>query len=93
MNGYLVLLFVLLLLNIVSFALMGIDKSKAKRGKWRIPEKALFISCALFGGLGGCLGMYLFRHKTNHWYFALFFPVFLIAQVVILAYLYFSVLR
>ena len=43
---------------------------------------------ALFGGLGGCLGMYLKRHKTNHWYFALFFPLMLIAQVAILVLLY-----
>lgn len=51
------------------------------------------MATALFGGLGGCLGMYLLRHKTKHWYFALFFPLMLIAQIAILVLLYIYVLK
>ena len=81
----LVLMAVLIVLNLVSFALMGIDKRRAQRGAWRISEKALFLTTACFGGLGGVMGMRLFHHKTKHWYFRVFFPAMLAAQIVILA--------
>ena len=77
----------LLVMNLLAFALMGIDKVKAKRGAWRIPEKTLFLVTALFGGLGGTLGMAFFRHKTKHWYFKLGFPALLVIQIVLLALL------
>ena len=77
----------LLVMNLLAFALMGIDKAKAKRGVWRIPEKTLFLVTALFGGLGGTLGMTFFRHKTKHWYFKLGFPALLVIQIVLLALL------
>ena len=82
----------LIILNIISFCLMAYDKHCAKAGKRRVPEKVLFISAALFGGLGGVLGMTLMRHKTKHWYFKLFFPVFLVVQIAVLvfAYLFYS---
>ena len=70
----------IVLMNIIAFALMGIDKNRAQKGKWRVPEKTLFLATALFGGLGGTLGMFLFRHKTKHWYFRVFFPLFLLLQ-------------
>ena len=76
---------ILLVMNLISFALMGIDKVKAKRGSWRVPEKTLFLATALFGGLGGTLGMHLFRHKTKHWYFKYGFPALLVLQIVLLA--------
>ena len=78
-------LVVIAVMNVVSFALMGIDKRRARRGVWRISEKALFLSTACFGGLGGVLGMKVFHHKTKHWYFRVFFPVLLFVQVVLLA--------
>ena len=68
---------ILVVMNVLAFALMGIDKAKAKAGAWRIPEKTLFLVTALFGGLGGTLGMTFFRHKTKHWYFKLGFPALL----------------
>ena len=71
----------LVILNAVSFSLMAYDKSCAKKGKWRVPEKTLFIAAACFGGLGGVLGMTVCRHKTQHWYFRLFFPIFLAVSV------------
>ena len=76
---------VLIIMNLVSFALMGIDERRAQRGAWRISEKALFLTTACFGGLGGVMGMRLFHHKTKHWYFRVFFPVLLVVQIVILA--------
>ena len=76
---------VLIVMNFVSFALMGIDKRRAQRGAWRISEKALFLTTACFGGLGGVMGMRLFHHKTKYWYFRVFFPAMLAAQIVILA--------
>ena len=76
---------VLLAMNLLAFALMGIDKMKARRGSWRIPEKTLFLVTVLFGGLGGTLGMKVFRHKTKHWYFKCGFPALLAVQIVLLA--------
>ena len=79
------LLVVLIVMNLLAFALMGIDKMKARRGSWRIPEKTLFLVTALFGALGGTLGIKVFRHKTKHWYFKWGFPVLLVVQIVLLA--------
>ena len=76
---------VVLVMNIASFALMGYDKRCAKKGKWRVPEKRLFLVTACFGGLGGVLGMQVFHHKTKHWYFRVFFPVLLVLQIALLA--------
>ena len=81
----LIALGVLAVTNLISFALMRHDKSCAKKGSWRVPEATLFIATACFGGLGGVLGMQLLRHKTQHWYFKLFFPLMLAAQVLLLA--------
>ena len=78
-------LVVIAVMNVVSFVLMGIDKRRARRGVWRISERALFLTTACFGGLGGVLGMRVFHHKTQHWYFKVFFPVLLFVQVVLLA--------
>ena len=80
----LIVMIVLIALNLLSFGLMAYDKHCAKAGKWRIPEKTLFLAAACFGGLGGVLGMTLCRHKTKHWYFKVFFPVFLTVQIVLL---------
>ena len=76
---------VIAMMNIAAFTLMGRDKHCARQGKWRVPEKTLFLVTACFGGLGGVLGMKVFRHKTRHWYFRVFFPLLLIVQVILLA--------
>ena len=81
----LVALAIIAIMNIVAFVLMGYDKKCARQGKWRVPEKRLFLVTALFGGLGGVLGMKVFHHKTQHWYFRVFFPVLLVIQIVALA--------
>lgn len=74
----------LVIVNIVGFAMMGIDKQKAIRGAWRIPEASLFFSAIIGGSLGCILGMQRFRHKTRHWYFQYGMPAILILQIIIL---------
>jgi uncharacterized membrane protein YsdA (DUF1294 family) len=76
---------VIAVMNVVAFTLMGIDKRRARRDAWRISERALFMTTACFGGLGGVLGMKVFHHKTQHWYCRVFFPVLLVVQIVLLA--------
>jgi len=76
-----ILIAVLVLMSVLAFILMGLDKSYAKARRRRIPEKTLFLFAILFGGVGGTLGMLIFRHKTKHWYFALFFPLLAVLQV------------
>ena len=70
--GTTVLLILALAMGLLAFILYGVDKYKAKKGKWRIPEAVLLCVGLLGGSLGALLGMYLFRHKTKHWYFWLF---------------------
>ena len=86
-----IVLVAIALMNIIAFALMGIDKNRAQKGKWRVPEKTLFLFTALFGGLGGTLGMFFFRHKTKHWYFRVFFPLFLLLQAGAIAYYFLKI--
>lgn len=74
-------------INLIAFALMGLDKWKARRDAWRIPEKTLFLAALLGGALGGTVGMHLFHHKTRHWYFRFGFPVLLILQLLLAGFL------
>ena len=78
-----VLLVWVLAWTVIAFALMGIDKAKAKRYKQRIPEKMLFLSAILGGSVGSLLGMYLFHHKTKHLKFTLGIPLILILQLLL----------
>ena len=77
----------LLLLSLILFFCMGADKRKARLHRFRIPEKTLFLLALLGGAPGGTAGMYLFHHKTKHWYFALFFPLLALLQTAICVYL------
>lgn len=79
-----ILVIYLIIINIVGFLSMGIDKYKAIKDEWRIPEKTLFIIAILGGALGSWLGMYSFRHKTKHWYFVVGMPLILIVWIFIL---------
>lgn len=82
-----------ILMNLVGFAAMGIDKFKAKKRAFRIPEATLFI-LALFGGsLGTTAGMFLFHHKTRHWYFLYGMPIILIVQIALIVMLYYMPLE
>ncbi len=71
----------LIAVNVLGFALMGMDKAKARRGAWRIPEKALFLTALLGGSVGAYLGMFAFRHKTKHLSFVLGLPLILLLQL------------
>ena len=73
----------LVLVNIIGFLVMGLDKAKAKKKAWRIPENILFAIAMLGGCLGTCMGMFMFRHKTKHWYFAIGMPIILIVEAVL----------
>ena len=77
----------LLFVNLWAFALMGIDKRRAKKDLWRVKEKTLFLPVLLGGGVGGILGMRTFRHKTKHWYFRFGFPAILILELAGVAFL------
>ena len=77
----------LLAVNLTAFVLMGLDKRRAKKERWRIPEKTLFLPVVLGGAVGGILGMRVFRHKTKHWYFKIGFPLILILQLVLAGWL------
>ena len=83
-----VLLVWLAVINLVTFAVYGIDKAKAKRGAWRVPEKTLFLLPLLGGSLGALLGMKVFHHKTKHWYFVWGIPLILLAQITLAVWLY-----
>ncbi len=80
-----VLLCALGAVNVLSFSLMGVDKRRAQQGRWRIPERTLFLAAGCFGALGGLLGMQVFRHKTRHASFRIGLPVMLALQLALLA--------
>ena len=73
----------LLIVNAAGFLLMLIDKRKAIRHRWRIPEKSLFLTAAIGGSIGSIIGMYTFRHKTKHLQFTLGMPAILVVQLVL----------
>ncbi|MDF2510173.1 MAG: putative rane protein [Herbinix sp.] len=75
-------------MTLLGFAVMGIDKRKAKQRAWRIPEKTLFAIAFLGGGIGSLLGMYVFHHKTKHKKFVLWLPVAALLYLVIILRLF-----
>jgi uncharacterized membrane protein YsdA (DUF1294 family) len=85
------ILIYLLIMNLIGFALMGLDKRKAQKQLWRIPEKTLFLASLLGGSVGTLTGMYFFRHKTKHWYFVVGMPLILILQIAAVIYLRFHI--
>ncbi|MBO5460193.1 MAG: DUF1294 domain-containing protein [Ruminococcus sp.] len=72
--------------NVIGLLLMGVDKRKARKGAWRIPEKTFFIVSIIGGSIGTWAGMYVFRHKTKHWYFVIGMPLILVLQITVLWY-------
>ena len=77
----------LALMSLVLFGLMGVDKHRARKGRWRVRERTLFLLALLGGACGGTLGMFLFHHKTRHWTFRLIFPILAAAQLIGAGYL------
>jgi len=74
---------VLIVVNVLAFILYGMDKSRARHHQWRIPEKTLIGIAMIGGSVGAILGMFLFRHKTRHWYFRYGIPAMLVIQIVL----------
>lgn len=72
-----------IIINLFTFFIMWLDKRKAKKGKWRIPENTLLLLVLLGGGIGGIAGMYIFHHKTQKAKFVIGFPVILICEILL----------
>ena len=85
MSRQTLLILIFTVMSAALFLTMGADKSRAKSHCRRIPEARLFLLALLGGAVGGTLGMWVFRHKTRHWYFAVFFPLLAAAQLYVLA--------
>ena len=81
-------MYYLLAINIVSFFLYGIDKYKAKKNKWRIPEATLLMIAVIGGSIGAWVGMRLWHHKTMHKKFKYGIPLIIIMQIALVAYLH-----
>ena len=76
----------LLIINVIGLLAMFIDKRKAIKGSWRIPEKSLILIALLGGGVGTIIGMYWFRHKTKKLRFTIGFPVILLTEIIVIIY-------
>ena len=83
----------LAVLNLIGFALMGIDKRRAVKKLWRIPESTLFIIALIGGSIGSIIGMRVFHHKTRHWYFVYGMPAILLLQIAAIIVLIYSPLQ
>ena len=84
-----VFLIYLLIINVITFFTYGIDKWKAKRSKWRIPESTLLMMAVMGGSIGAWLGMKVWHHKTMHKKFKYGVPVIILVQVAIGVYIFF----
>ncbi|MGM9614446.1 MAG: DUF1294 domain-containing protein [Oscillospiraceae bacterium] len=91
MSGFTIILIYLELVNLAAFALYGLDKYRAKRGRWRIPEATLILIAVIGGSIGALGGMYLFRHKTRKPRFSVGVPVILGMQVLFFLLLFYVV--
>lgn len=78
----------LVIINLIAFFAMWLDKRKAKRGAWRIPENSLMVLAVIGGSIGAIAGMYTFRHKTKKLRFTIGFPVILISEIVLAIWIY-----
>lgn len=81
MDGFYIILIYLQLVNLAAFAAFGIDKHKARKNRWRIPEATLMGLAVIGGSIGALAGMYLFRHKTRHYKFTVGIPAILLLQI------------
>ena len=87
MNVIILLAAYVIVVNLIDFALMGIDKYKARKHAFRIPEATLFLVALIGGSIGSIAGMYFFRHKTRHWYFVYGMPAILVLQIILIVYI------
>lgn len=82
------LLIYITLVSVITFIVFGIDKLKAKKSWWRIPESTLMVLAVIGGSIGALLGMYVFHHKTRHKKFTIGIPVILILQIAAAAFIF-----
>ena len=78
----------LIIINLITFLLYGIDKLKAKKGKWRISEATLLLLAAIGGSIGAWLGIKIWHHKTLHKKFIYGIPLIIFAQIVVAIYMF-----
>ena len=90
MNSFDLIILYAVAVNVASLIMMGVDKRKAIKRAWRIPESTLFVLAIIGGSLGSIIGMHLFHHKTRHWYFLYGMPVILALQIMLILGLIFS---
>ncbi|MBK5471690.1 DUF1294 domain-containing protein [Bacillus sp. TH19] len=76
-----------IIINVIAFSMMGIDKRKAKKKQWRTPESTLFLSAVAGGAVGAWIGMYMFHHKTHKGKFVFGIPVLVIITVGVFLYI------
>jgi len=88
MNVVTLIIAYVIIINLIGFLFMGIDKRKAIKRAFRIPEATLFLIAILGGSIGSILGMYTFHHKTRHWYFVYGMPFILILQIAFILFIY-----
>ena len=84
-----ILIIFLLVINVVTFFVYGVDKRKAKRSAWRIPEMTLMLLAVIGGSAGAWAGMKVWHHKTAHIKFKYGIPLIIIIQVAIVLWIYF----
>ena len=84
MSVYTIIITYVITINLIAFFLMGLDKWKARKRAWRIPEVTLCLFAIFGGSIGSILGMFLFHHKTRHWYFLYGLPLILCVQLLLI---------
>jgi uncharacterized membrane protein YsdA (DUF1294 family) len=87
MNVHLIIIYYLLVINAVAFFVYGIDKLKARKGWWRIPEATLLLLAIIGGSIGAWLGMKVWHHKTMHLKFKYGLPAIILLQLALAVYL------
>jgi uncharacterized membrane protein YsdA (DUF1294 family) len=85
MRAQLILIAYLIGINLIGFFIMGIDKQRARKRAFRVPEATLFMIAIIGGSIGSIIGMHLFHHKTRHWYFLFGMPAILLLQLILVA--------
>ena len=83
-----IVIYYLIGINLLTFLAYGLDKWKARKGKWRIPEATLILLAVFGGSVGALLGMSVFHHKTKHKKFTIGLPLILLAQVALACFIY-----
>ena len=88
MNVVTLLTTYVVVINLIGFIVMGMDKQRAKKHAFRIPEATLFTIAIIGGSIGSIIGMRYFHHKTRHWYFVYGMPLILLLQIALIVFIY-----